>query len=41
MPRTIHQNFRGWASVPDGFKVVATLDAPIFHCASCNVAVVP
>jgi predicted RNA-binding Zn-ribbon protein involved in translation (DUF1610 family) len=28
-------------SVPDGFKVVATLYAPNFHCTSCNVAVVP
>jgi hypothetical protein len=28
-------------SVPDGFKVVATSDAPNFHCASCNVPVVP
>jgi hypothetical protein len=28
-------------SVPDGFKVVATLYSPDFHCETCNVAVVP
>jgi hypothetical protein len=28
-------------SVPDGFKVVAKLYGPDFHCATCNVAVAP
>jgi hypothetical protein len=28
-------------SVPDGFKVVATLYGIDFHCRACNVAVVP
>jgi hypothetical protein len=28
-------------SVPDGFKVVATLHGPDFQCTTCNVAVVP
>jgi hypothetical protein len=28
-------------SVPDGFKVVATLHGPDFHCRACNVAVLP
>ena len=27
--------------VPDGFKVVAALYGPDFHCETCNVAVVP
>ena len=28
-------------SVPDGFKVVATLYGPDFHCGTCNTAVEP
>jgi hypothetical protein len=28
-------------SVPDGFKVVATLYGPDFHCTSCNIPVLP
>jgi hypothetical protein len=28
-------------SVPDGFKVVATMYGPDFQCTTCNVAVVP
>jgi hypothetical protein len=28
-------------SVPDGFKVVQTEFRPDFHCATCNIAVVP
>ena len=28
-------------SVPDGFKVVATLYGPDFHCTTCNIPVVP
>jgi hypothetical protein len=27
--------------VPDGFKVVATVHGPDFHCGTCNIAVVP
>jgi hypothetical protein len=28
-------------SVPDGLKVIATTYGPNFHCATCNVAVLP
>jgi hypothetical protein len=27
--------------VPDGFKALTTLYGPDFHCATCNVAVMP
>ena len=28
-------------SVPDGFKIIATLHGPVFRCRACNVAVMP